>query len=434
MNVKIIASLGPASSSGEVASRMVSAGATGFRVNFAHGDRASWSHYTRITRDAEASSGRYVALIGDLSGPSLRLGVLDGVVEVKKGSVVRFALESRRARGDVIEVPIDVPRKVVEEISEGDLILMSDGKISFSVVGVGDTYFDAVAQTESTLTSRKAFIVKGREFELPIVGKKDLEDLKFACSEGFDYVGLSYVRSSEDVSYVRKLVEKMNCGVGILAKIETLSALRNLDSIIGESDGVVVARGDLGMNVGLEEVPSIQKKIVRKSRELGRPVIIATQLLESMIENQVPTRAEVVDVYEAVQIGADALMVTGETAVGRYPVEVVKWLSKIARVAEAGSVYTQERPAGDLRTRFVKGFVELAEDLGASLAIYSMRGATARRASTMRPRVLTYVGVPRVEVARKLSILWGLNTYVVEASSYSEGLEKLYHTLISDGK
>ncbi|MCX8184622.1 MAG: pyruvate kinase [Sulfolobales archaeon] len=435
MNVKIIASLGPASSSNDVVSRMVSAGASGFRVNFAHGDRGSWSQYVRIVRDVEASSDAYVALIGDLSGPSLRLGKLGESIEVKKGSIVRFTLSTKsETREDVVEVPVEIPRKVIEELSEGDVVLMSDGKISFSVIEVGDTHFDAVAQTDSTLSSRKAFTVRGREFDLPIVGKKDLEDLKFACSEGFDYIGLSYVRSPDDVSYVRRLVDKMNCGLSILSKIETLSALRNLDLIIEESDGVVIARGDLGMNIGLEEIPSIQKKIVKKSREYGKPVIVATQLLESMVENPVPTRAEVVDVYEAVQIGVDALMVTGETAVGRYPVEVVKWLSKIAKVAEVGLIHTYERLSGDLRTRFVKGVVELAEDLGASLAVYSMRGATARRASIMRPRVPTYVGVPKPEVARKLSILWGLNTRVVEATSYSEGLEKLYSTLISNGR
>jgi pyruvate kinase len=225
----------------------------------------------------------------------------------------------------------------------------------------------------------------------------------------------------------------MGCDIGILAKIETLSALRNLDSIIEASDGVVVARGDLGMNVGLEELPSIQKRIVRRCRELGKPVIVATQLLESMRENPVPTRSEVVDVYEAVVSGVDALMLTGETSVGKYPVEVVRWLSRIVRAAEGSSPPAVERYVADLRTRFVKGVVELAEDLGATIAIYSMRGRTARRVSAMRPRVPVYVGVPTIKEARKLSILWGLNVFVIEASNYVEGLEKLYKHLTSSG-
>jgi len=430
-----VASLGPASSDSDIVGRMVSLGISGFRVNFAHGDRDSWSNYVDIVREAELGSGRYIALVGDLMGPSLRLGKLSENIDVKKGSIVRFSMvsSSMLKSREVIEVPIDVPKKVIEEVSEGDVVLMNDGRVSFSVIEVGDSYFNAVAQTDSVLSSRKALIVKGKEFDLPILSKKDMDDLKFACSEGFDYVGLSYVRSSTDVLYVRKLLEKLNCGSSVLVKIETLSALKNLDSIIDESDGVVVARGDLGMNLGLEEVPSLQKRIVRKSREYGKPVIVATQLLESMIDNPVPTRAEVVDVYEAVQSGVDALMVTGETAVGKYPVEVIRWLNKIIKVAEAGLSLTQERPAIDLRTRFVRGVIELAEDLGAAIAIYSMRGVTAKRASIMRPRVPVYVGVPKPEVARKLSIMWGLSTYVIEASSYSEGLEKLYEFLISGG-
>ncbi len=430
-----MASLGPASSDSDIVGRMVSLGISGFRVNFAHGDRDSWSNYVDIVREAELGSGRYIALVGDLMGPSLRLGKLSENIDVKKGSIVRFSMvsSSMLKSREVIEVPIDVPKKVIEEVSEGDVVLMNDGRVSFSVIEVGDSYFNAVAQTDSVLSSRKALIVKGKEFDLPILSKKDMDDLKFACSEGFDYVGLSYVRSSTDVLYVRKLLEKLNCGSSVLVKIETLSALKNLDSIIDESDGVVVARGDLGMNLGLEEVPSLQKRIVRKSREYGKPVIVATQLLESMIDNPVPTRAEVVDVYEAVQSGVDALMVTGETAVGKYPVEVIRWLNKIIKVAEAGLSLTQERPAIDLRTRFVRGVIELAEDLGAAIAIYSMRGVTAKRASIMRPRVPVYVGVPKPEVARKLSIMWGLSTYVIEASSYSEGLEKLYEFLISGG-
>ena len=435
MNVKVVASLGPASGSSEVVDRMVALGVGGFRINFAHGDAGSWSTYTKLVREAESRSGRYVSLIGDLAGPSLRLGNLRESVRIEKGALVRFSAGTEIAPGrkDLVEVPVDVPRKVFEGLAEGDVVLMNDGRVSFTIVSVGDAYFDAIAQTDSLLSSRKAFVVRGKEFDLQIPSTKDLDDMRFACSEGFDYVGLSYVRSPEDVSSVRRVLERLDCDLGILAKIETLSALRNLDGIIEASDGVVVARGDLGMNVGLEEIPMLQKKIVAKSREYGKPVIVATQLLESMTENPVPTRAEVVDVYEAVRSGVDALMVTGETAVGKYPVEVVRWLNRIIRAAETAPHEPRERVARDLRTRFVKGVVELAEDLSATLLVYSMRGTTAKRVSAMRPRVTTYIGVPRPAIARKLSILWGLNTYVIEASSYSEGLEKLYKALVSDG-
>jgi len=435
VNVKVIASLGPASGNPDLVQRMVSLGVSGFRVNFAHGSLDLWSNYVGVVRDVEKRVGRYVSLVGDIVGPSLRLGELKSPVAVKKGSLIRFSLlqGSPPPREEIVNVPIDVPRRVFEGLAEGDIILMDDGKLSFSVVEVGETYFDAVAQVDSVISSRKTFVVKGKEFDLPIVSKKDLDDLKFACSNGFDYIGLSYVRSPEDVAYVRKILEKYNCGANLLAKIETLSALRNLDTVVEASDGVVVARGDLGMNVGLEEIPTLQKKIIKKSREYGKPVIVATQLLESMIENPIPTRAEVVDVYEAVENGADALMVTGETAVGKYPLEVVKWLIRVIKVAESSMARSEERSAKDLRTKFVKGVVELAEDLNASLVVYSMKGNTARRVSAMRPKVPIYVGVPSPEIARKLSILWGITARVVEASSYMEGLEKLYALALSDG-
>lgn len=435
MNVKVIASLGPASGNPDIIHKMISLGVSGFRVNFAHGNPDLWSSYAGAVRDVEKNVGRYVSLIGDIVGPSLRLGELRNPIVVKKGSLVRFSLVQGppQLSEEITAIPVNVPRRVFESISEGDVVVMDDGKLTFSVVEVGETYFDATAQVDSIISSRKTFVVRGKEFDLPIVGKKDLDDLKFACANGFDYLGLSYVRSSEDVAYVRKILEKLGCGLNLLAKIETLSALRNLDDIIEASDGVVVARGDLGMNLGLEEIPILQKKIIKKSREYGKPVIVATQLLESMIGNPIPTRAEVVDVYEAVENGVDALMVTGETAVGKYPLEVVKWLTKIIKVAESHASQLQERSARDMRTRFVKGVVELAEDLNATLIIYSMRGNTARRASAMRPKVPVYVGVPSPEVARKLSILWGLTARVVEASTYMEGLEKLYTSIVSDG-
>jgi len=436
VNTRIIVSIGPASSSEEVLSKMVALGVSGFRVNFAHGSRETWSRYASLVRSVESSSGRYVSLIGDIVGPSLRLGQLERPLGIAKGTVVRFSIRSKQppeASAPSPVVPVDVPPKVFQELSAGDTVIMDDGRVSFTIVEVGDRYFDALAQTDSTLSSRKAFTVRGKEFDLPLLSKNDLEDVAFACRSSFDYLGLSYIRSVEDVQQVRNLLEKLDCNAGLLAKIETISALKNLDSIIEASDGVVVARGDLGMNIGLEELPSVQKRVVRRCKELGKPVIVATQLLESMRENPVPTRAEVVDVYEAVVSGVDALMLTGETAVGRYPVEVVRWLSRIAKTAESVAPPTTERFVADLRTRFVKGVVELAEDIGATIAIYSMHGRTARRASAMRPKVPVYVGVPRAEEARKLSILWGLNVFVIEALNYVEGLERLYKHLTSSG-
>ncbi|MGC8975679.1 MAG: pyruvate kinase, partial [Thermoprotei archaeon] len=243
---------------------------------------------------------------------------------------------------------------------------------------------------------------------------------------------------AEDIRELRSYLSSIGCDALVISKIETKKAVRNLSEVVEASDAVLVARGDLGMNFGLEEVPILQKTIVKASRKIGKPVIVATQLLESMINNPVPTRAEVSDVTNAVLEGVDALMLTGETAVGKYPVEAVKWLRKIVERAE--SAYkpvvqrTTEYVRKSLKKRYAKGVIELAEDLDGVLAIYSMKGTTVFTIASLHPKTRCYAGVPTKEVARKLSIVWGADVRVIEANNYTEGLEKLYSSLVSSGE
>ncbi len=430
--VKIIASLGPSTQSLETVVEMVRAGATGFRVNFAHGDTDEWKLYVDLVRDAEKRTGRQLALIGDLPGPSIRVGELRQPVTVRKGEEVVFELGSSAPEG---RVPVPVPQ-LFEAIDPGDIIVMDDGRVRLRVVDREAGRFTAVALTDATISSRKALVVMGKEVELPVLGERDLKALSFAVKQGFDYIGLSYVRRADDVQLLRDLLERRGGGQTIIAKIETRSAVENLEKIVEVSDAILVARGDLGMNFGLEEVHRYQKVIVGASLRRGRPVIVATQLLESMRESPVPTRAEVVDVSTAVETGVDALMLTGETAVGRYPVEAVKWLSRIISYAEhhyltrASSFRSLARESvkntGD---RVVLALVELAEELDAKLLLYTRHGAMARRVASLRPLAPVYAGSSDPRVLRKLAILWGLQPVYVEAKGYSEGLRALLRVL-----
>ena len=425
---KIIASLGPSSSTFDVILELAEAGASGFRINFAHGDRELWNSMVDHVMRAERALGRPLTLIGDLSGASIRLGELDRPIQLKKGDKVRL-VPSAKGSADKLEVPLPV-REVYEGFEVGDVVLMDDGRVRLKVVDVTPSYVELTAFTDALVRSKKALVVMNKDFALPAVTEKDLADLKFALDRGFDYIGLSYVRCPSDIEFLRNVIRDLGHeDVKVIAKIETKSALKNLDGIIEVADAVLVARGDLGMVMGLERIPHLQRRIVSKAIEMEKPVIIATQLLESMLESPVPTRAEVVDVNAAVAEGVDALMLTGETAIGKYPVEAVSWLRRIIMTAEESVSVTRKREPKSLWARFTVGVTSLAEDLNAKLVIYSMHGNTARLISLLRPTIDVYVGTPSPRVLRQLNILWGLRAYLVEASSYDEGLEATFELL-----
>ncbi len=424
LNVKIIASLGPSSAEPATIEALARAGASGFRINFSHGSRGFWDKLVEGVRAAEKAVGRPITLIGDLRGASVRIGDLEKEVVVRKGDAVRFSL---RPEEGAIPLPV---REVFENVEVGDLIVMDDGRSMLRVIDVGGDWFLAVAVTDAVIRSRKGLVVRGKDLGLPTLSDYDIECLRYACSKGFDYIGLSYVRKRDDVEVLRSLMREIGCSAGLIAKIETAQAVERIDEIVKAADAVLVARGDLGMNLGLERVPEAQTRIVEAALRAGTPVIVATQLLESMLTSPVPTRAEVVDVTVAVREGVDALMLTGETAIGKYPVEAVKWLARIAKAAERGEI-RRYRDVGDLRRRFAKGIVELAEDLGSKLLIYSFSGRLAVNASILRPRTPFYVAVGKWGLARRLAILWGIRPVVVDATTYEEGLERAYEALIA---
>jgi len=427
MRVKIIASLGPSTLSEDLIRKLAEEGVAGFRINFAHSDVNQWKFFVEAVRAAEEKIRKPLTIIGDLVGSSIRIGIIDRVLTLKKGESAYIVLKDK-ASAENKEIPL--PKKeIYESLELGDIIVMDDGRVKLKVVDVESSHIEVSALTDAVIKSKKGFTVMNKEFDIPPITDRDLENIDFAIKHDLDYVGLSYVRKRKDIELLRDILMRKNSDLGIIAKIETKSAVRNIKSIAESADVVLVARGDLGMNFGLEEVPHLQRLIVRHTLESGKPVIVATQLLESLIERPVPTRAEVVDVTVAVSEGVDALMLTGETAIGKYPIEAIKWLKRIVSVAEERAGIYTHRKVVSLKARYAKGVAELTEDLNAKLIIYSIRGVTARLISLLRPSVPFFVGSPSNKQLRKLNILWGIRPLQVPAESYEEGLEKTYEIL-----
>jgi pyruvate kinase len=439
--VKIIVSLGPASDDVNVVTNMIRLGVSGFRINFAHGTPEDWARYVKTVRSLEDASGRPLAIIGDLQGPSLRIGKLEKPVVLRRGEIIKIVYGSEASGGEDKRAPIPIHR-FFDVVEEGDIVVMDDGKTRLRVTGVYSDHVEAIALTDSVITSKKAVTIRGKDIDLPILTESDFNCVKFALEHGFDYLGISYVRSGSDIDVLREYLKRIGRDdVGIIAKIETRSAIENLDEILERSDVVLIARGDLGMSFGLEEIHALQSRIAEKALEMRRPVIIATQLLESMVEKPVPTRAEVVDVSTAIEMGVDALMLTGETSIGKYPVEAVSWLIKIANFTEREIlkrgfkriIEKARSSVNNIQVMFAKGVLELAEDLNAKLLVFSIHGNTAKRISSLKPSIPVYVGSPNITTLRRLAILWGLQLMRVDAQEYDEGLQKSLQKAIELG-
>jgi len=437
MFVKIVASLGPSSSSIDVVRGMIREGVDVFRINFAHGDEDQWRSLLSIVREAERDLSRPVGVLGDLQGPSVRIGMLDKPVEIRRGDVVTF-IYGEKSGDNRVPVPV---REFFEGVEVGVTLVLDDGRTRLQVIEKSGDSVKAVALNNAVITSRKAVDVYGKELDLPLLSDRDKRALKFAIENEVDYIGLSFVRSPNDVQLAKRIIRELGGDIPVISKIETRSAVKNLDRIIEESDAVMVARGDLGMNFSLEEVHYLQRIIVRESIKHGKPVLVATQFLESMIRQEVPTRAEVVDISVAVEHGVDAIVLTGETAVGSYPIEAVKWLRKVITfteervVPELADSFTR-RARGrelDLPTRFALGVIELAERLNAKIVVFTMRGNTPTRMCSLRPRVPIIAGTPSIRVARRLSMLWGVQPLIVEADNYEDGLKLTLEKAIEKG-
>ncbi|MEQ8750882.1 MAG: pyruvate kinase, partial [Amphiplicatus sp.] len=424
---KIVATVGPASSSPSILRLLHQAGVDVFRLNFSHGDHDKTRAIMRAIRETEAETGAPIAVFADLQGPKIRTGVLkDDGIDLKYGAEYRLVLAKDSSDADVIPIPHP---EIIDVLQPGDILKLDDGKLQLTVKSRNKDTVVARADTPGKLTNRKGINLPGRQLPISALTEKDRADLAHALEIGVDYVALSFVQRPEDVAEARELIGDK---AGIISKIEKPTAVDQLAGIIELSDAIMVARGDLGVELPPEQVPGIQRRIVRACRAAGKPVIVATHMLESMVEQIAPTRAEATDVSVAVFQGADAVMLSAETAVGRHPPTAVAIMDRIIKATESDSESAAFKSAADPDTDYTTAdaitlsATRIAEVLDCRFAVaYTKTGSTARRLSRDRPRCAIIAASPSPDVGRRLALHWGLTPTITEdISDFNEMLEK----------
>ena len=425
--VKILATLGPASSDPDVLRALFRAGADAFRFNMSHGDHAMHAKNFATVRALEKEFNRPIAILCDLQGPKLRVGTFaDGKAVIAHGA--QFTLDSDPAPGDATRVQLPHP-ELFAALQAGQRLLINDGKIRLRVKAVSETRIDCVAEVGGVISDRKGVNVPDAEVPIPALTPKDRADLAFAMEQGADWIGLSFVQRPEDIVEAKELMQGR---AFLCAKIEKPQAVKRLHEIIEAADGVMVARGDLGVELNPEEVPPIQKKIVNATRLTGKPVIVATQMLESMIESPTPTRAEVSDVANAVYDGADVVMLSAETAAGAWPEEAVLMMDSIAAHVEADDGYTARVRMLDTPSdaTTADALAHACMTIGDTIAlnaicVFTDSGSSARRVARERPAVPMLVLTPSVSVARRVTLLWGAHPVATrDIGSFEEMIAK----------
>lgn len=426
--VKILATTGPATRDPDVLRRLFVAGADAFRVNMSHGEHAVHADTIRAIRALEKEFARPIAVFCDLQGPKLRVGTFrDGKATIRHSG--HFTLDRNPEPGDDTRVCLPHP-ELFGLLEKGQRLLINDGKIRLRVIRADANEILCSAEVGGVISDRKGVNVPDAEVPIPALTEKDRKDLAFAVEQSADWIGLSFVQRPEDVAEARKLIG--TAATAICAKIEKPMAVRRLDEIIELADGIMVARGDLGVELEPQEVPPLQKKIVNKARTAGKPVIVATQMLESMIENPAPTRAEVSDVANAVYDGADAVMLSAETAAGEWPEEAVTIMHRIARQVEEDEAYIGrvrflETPAEPTTADALShACMTIADTVPiAAVTVFTGSGSTARRVARERPGVPMLVLTPSTRTARRMALLWGAHAVVTkDIGSFEEMIAK----------
>ncbi len=416
-NVKIVATLGPASSTKEMIRALHEAGADVFRLNMSHGAHEDVAARHRIIREVEAELGSPIGILADLQGPKLRVGTfVNPSEELVVGAAFRLDLDP--APGDATRA--NLPHKeIFDALRPGASLLINDGKIRLRVETCGPDFADCTVTVGGTISNRKGVNVPDVVLPLAALSDKDRRDLEFVCELGVDWLALSFVQRAADVDEARSLARGR---AAIMSKIEKPSAVTDFDAILAVSDGIMVARGDLGVELPVQNVPPIQKRLVRKCRAAAKPVIVATQMLESMIESPVPTRAEVSDVATAIYEGADAVMLSAESAAGQFPIEAVSTMDAVAREVEADPTYRQiiESSRTAERKTVADGIVAAAREIAETTAVkaiacFSESGTTALLVARERPRVPIIALTPFETTARRLSLSWGTSCVVAES-------------------
>jgi len=414
---KIISTLGPATQSPEMIAKLIEAGANVFRLNMSHASHEWTREIVKNIREQSEALEMSVATLIDLQGPSIRTGDVEGKLDLKKGDIVEFRNSNLEANSKIsVTTNYD---GLHEDVSVGDVMLVDNGEIHFRVDRIDQGRLTCEVLTDGLMGSRRHINLPGIRVNLPPLTKKDLRDLELAAELQVDFIAISFVRDADHVKYLREKLDEQDCKARIVSKIEDQEAVKNLAGIIVESDAVMVARGDLGIEVHIEELPVIQRNIVKESARIGRKVIVATHMLESMVENPVPTRAEVTDVANAIFEQADAVMVSGETSVGQYPVKCIEVLNRIAcrMEREPGAGFSRDLELRTEKQHTVKAAVGLADSLGdgTPLIIFTARGVLANYAAHMRPANSSiFAFCPDAAVVRSLHMSRSVFPYVME--------------------
>jgi len=420
---KILATLGPACSNEETIYRLLTSGVDAFRLNFSHGSNEDKLRIIRAVRECATSIGRYVPIVGDIQGPKLRIGEVEGVIQLQNGQPFVITTDKMLGNAQMVSTPFEaLPR----EVSIGHRILINDGLVELIVTGVDAKHVTTRVIHGGPISSKKGMNFPDSELTIPAITDKDRVDVKFACEQKLDYIAASFIRRRSEIEGLRQLIhESGGDDVNVIAKLEKPQAIDNLEDILEVSDGVMVARGDLGVELPPEAVPVIQKRILQSASRWGRFAITATQMLESMTTNSRPTRAEASDVANAIFDGSDAVMLSAETASGLYPVEAVQMMARIIIGAENAREYDsrstraplfQKSSESDEFTDALAGAANYAaEQIDAKyIVVFTQTGFAARLMSKFRPRPPIIALTPSSWVARRMNLLWGVQPYVLQ--------------------
>jgi len=429
IKTKIICTIGPASRSPEIIGKLIEAGMNVARLNFSHGTLEQHAQTIRDIRETAARLSRHVAVLQDLSGPKIRTGPMAaGTVTLTDGQP--FTLTNRDVPGDANEVGLtyaDLPANV----RSGDILLLADGLLELEVESTSDRDIRCRVVNGGPLSSNKGINLPNRSINAPILTEKDKRDLEFGLAHDVDFIALSFVRTAHDVASVKKVITESGHDVPLIAKIEKFEALANIDEILQVADGIMVARGDLGVEIPLETVPRMQKMLIAKTNAAAKPVITATQMLRSMVENPRPTRAEVTDVANAILDGTDAIMLSEETAAGAYPVQAVKVMARVA--ADVEPLFDHAGWSSRLKASTTLSFeaavahtaVEMADDIGAAAILTcTTSGSTTRLVARYRPRQPLLAMTPEPRTAVRLALTFGAVPVLMKASDSAEDLER----------
>jgi len=435
---KIIATLGPATDSTEMLGKLVGAGMNVARLNMSHAPHDWVRRVVRELRDAASARRRSLAILLDTQGPAIRTGDLPVALDLRPGE--KFTLTVRGHQSEELH-SVDVNyENFIQDISIGDTVLVDNGEIHMKVLAKHDNKVECQVLTPGKLGSRRHINLPGVRVSLPALTAKDISDIELGLELGVDYIALSFVREAKDLQQLRKIIAPSPHKPLMIAKIEDQLAVQNFDEILREADGIMVARGDLGIECPYEELPIIQRRIVKACLHVGRPVIVATHMLESMIENPMPTRAEITDVANAVFEQADAIMLSGETTVGKYPLQCLEVFDRISqRIERSGGANFQQRAEfTSSRQQLVRSAVVLADQLKAdALLVFTIRGNMARHAASCRPRYSPIYAICEFPaVADALALNWGVESFVYpfDHERPERTVESVLHSLVEAGR